>query len=184
MFQRFGIGARLLLAFCGISLFAVLAAAAALYSFFEVGKVLDRISKNDAPEAILSLELSSQAKEVTSAASKLLTVKNKIQREQVWAKTAIEGERLNELTSRLKSIGHDDNLVRTIDWTVKQLVSNLQEINDLVAHRLQMNVSRDSRLQRINETIAKIKHQITEAVTETEGKLEQTRVAGYATEPG
>ncbi|MDH3580096.1 MAG: PAS-domain containing protein [Hyphomicrobiales bacterium] len=184
MFQRFGIGARLLFAFCGISLFAVLAAAAALYSFFEVGKVLDRISKNDAPKAILSLELSRQAKEVTSAASMLLNVKNKTQLEQVWTKTATEGKHLNELTSRLESIGHDDSLVQTIDWTAKQLVSNLQEINDLVAHSLQTNVNRDSQLRLIHETVAKLKHQIAESITETEYKLAQTRAAGDATEPG
>ncbi len=44
MFRRFGIRARLLFAFFGISMFAVLAAAAALYSFLEVGKIISQIS--------------------------------------------------------------------------------------------------------------------------------------------
>ena len=62
MFKQFGIGARLLLAFCGISLFAVLSGAATLYAFIVVGKLLNQVGQIDAPRAILALELSRQAK--------------------------------------------------------------------------------------------------------------------------
>ncbi len=102
MFQRFGIGARLLLAFCGISLFAVLAAAAALYSFFEVGKVLDRISKNDAPQAIHSLELSRQAERMVSTASEMQTITTLSKHERIRGKIDTESKRLEQILLRLK----------------------------------------------------------------------------------
>jgi adenylate cyclase len=62
MFHRYGIRTRLLFAFVGISLFSVLAAAAALYSFVVVGKIIIQVSDVDSPAAIHSLELSRQAK--------------------------------------------------------------------------------------------------------------------------
>ncbi len=67
MFRRFGIRVRLLSAFFGISMFAVLAAATALYSFIEIGKTLHQISRFEAPMAMLSLELSRQAERMVRA---------------------------------------------------------------------------------------------------------------------
>lgn len=57
MFERLGVRWRLLLAFFGISAFAVIAAAAAMYSFAEVGKLLGRITEERVPPALASLEL-------------------------------------------------------------------------------------------------------------------------------
>ena len=45
LLRRLGVRWRLLLAFFGISAFAVIAAAAALYAFAEVGKLLGRITE-------------------------------------------------------------------------------------------------------------------------------------------
>ena len=45
MLERLGIRGRLLLAFFGISTFAVLATAAALYAFLQVGEVVERITE-------------------------------------------------------------------------------------------------------------------------------------------
>ena len=59
--QRLGVRWRLLLAFFGISAFAVIAAAAGLYAFGEVGKLLGRITQERVPPALASLELSRQA---------------------------------------------------------------------------------------------------------------------------
>ncbi len=145
-------------------MFAVLAAGAALYSFYEAGKVLDRISQNHTPEAILSLELSRQAERVVSAASAMLTVNSTLQREQVRAKVAVEGERLQALVTQLRDVGQDESLLDTIDWSAKQLEGNLENINELVEDRLRMNRERDALLLRIREAIAKIKHLLSEAI--------------------
>ena len=52
MRDRLGVRGRLLLAFLGISAFAVLAAGAAIYSFAEVGKALERITQDRVPSAL------------------------------------------------------------------------------------------------------------------------------------
>ena len=70
--QRFGVRWRLLLAFFGVSAFAVIAAAAAMYSFAEVGKLLARITEERVPPALASLELSRQAERIVTAAPAFL----------------------------------------------------------------------------------------------------------------
>ena len=68
MFERLGIRGRLLLAFFGISAFAVLATAVAVFAFLQVGQVVDRITEQRVPAALSSLELSRQAERVAAAA--------------------------------------------------------------------------------------------------------------------
>ena len=177
MFSSFGIRNRLLLAFFGISMFAVLAAGAALYSFFEVGRALDNISRNHAPEAVQSLELSRQAEKMVNAASAMLSLNTTLQLEQIRSKAAVEAERLQELISGLKSIRQDDSLIGTLDWTTKQLAGNLDDVGKLVAHKLQMNRRRETLLQEIREAIAKIRYLLSESMTGTEIKIEQTRLS-------
>jgi adenylate cyclase len=75
MLRRMGVRGRLLLAFLGISAFALIAATAAMYSFSEVGGVLGRITEERVPAALLdSLEMSRQAERIVAAAPKLLGV--------------------------------------------------------------------------------------------------------------
>ncbi|WP_426131381.1 hypothetical protein [Pararhizobium sp. PWRC1-1] len=59
--ERLGIRGRLLMAFIATSALAVLATAAALYAFVEVGSAVERITESRVPAAISSLKLSRQA---------------------------------------------------------------------------------------------------------------------------
>ena len=59
---------RLLFAFLGISAFAVLAAAASMWAFLELGRVVQRTTEVDTPAALASLELSRQAERIAAGA--------------------------------------------------------------------------------------------------------------------
>ena len=83
MRDRLGVRGRLLLAFFGISAFTLLAAGAAIYSFLEVGKTLDKITQQRVPSALASLEISRQAERIVAVAPALLAVTTPDQQEQV-----------------------------------------------------------------------------------------------------
>jgi adenylate cyclase len=74
---------RFLLAFLGISTFAVLAAAAAMWAFLELGRVVARITEERAPAALASLELSRQAERIAAAAPALLAARSEEARTSV-----------------------------------------------------------------------------------------------------
>ena len=102
LLQRLGVRGRLLLAFLGISAFAVIAAAAAMYSFAEVGKVLGRITQERVPSALASLELSRQAERIVTAAPAFLAATTRAQHQETSQDIAAEVGRLNELMGELK----------------------------------------------------------------------------------
>ena len=179
MFRRFGIRARLLFAFFGISMFAVLAAAAALYSFLVVGKIISQVSEIDAPAAMGSLELSRQAEQMVSAAPALLTVATEGEREQIWATFSAEGERLDQMMLDLKAgRGSGDISVDVIGWSVTQLRSNLVELNDLVARRLKFDRNFEDLVNKFRNSHGNTQRLLSSSMTELEYNIEISRVMG------
>ena len=179
MFRRFGIRARLLFAFFGISMFAVLAAAAALYSFLVVGKIISQVSEINAPAAMGSLELSRQAEQMVSAAPALLTVATEGEREQIWATFSAEGERLDQMMLDLKAgRGSGDISVDVIGWSVTQLRSNLVELNDLVARRLKFDRNFEDLVNKFRNSHGNTQRLLSSSMAELEYNIEISRVMG------
>src|SRR4029079_5482764 len=83
MLDRLGICGRLLFAFFGISAFAVLATIAALYAFFQVGEVVERITQRRVPSALASREMSRQAERAAGTAPAVLPATSKPQHREV-----------------------------------------------------------------------------------------------------
>ena len=133
MGDRLGVRGRLLMAFFGISAFAVLAAAAAMHSFLEVGKALDKITQHRVPSALSSLEISRQAERIVAVAPALLTVGTATQREQLSAKIAAEIDQLDGLLSGLQGSSSDAAVLDLIERDAAQLRSNLDALDALVA---------------------------------------------------
>ena len=74
-----GVRTRLLLAFFGISAFAVLAAAAGIYAFREVGERIDTVDARVTP-TLTALELSRSVERIIAAAPALLAATDRIGR--------------------------------------------------------------------------------------------------------
>jgi class 3 adenylate cyclase/HAMP domain-containing protein len=136
MLERLGLRGRLLLAFLGISAFAVLGSAAAIYSFVEVGKVLERIIQRRVPSTLASLELSRQVERVVAVAPTLLTVTTSTQYEEVSARIASDMEHLGTSLNDLKGASIEGAVLQPIDSAVEQLRTNFEALDKLVVRRL------------------------------------------------
>src|SRR5215211_1691919 len=106
---------RLLVAFVGICAFALLAAAAGMYSFHQVAGVLERITEQRAPSALAALELSRQAERIVAAAPSLLTVRSQAQRQEVSAEISAEVRRLEKLLAEVKDRSGDASMLAAIE---------------------------------------------------------------------
>jgi signal transduction histidine kinase len=133
-----GVRARLLLAFFGISAFAVLAAAAGIYAFREVGNRLELVDMR-VPPTLTSLALSRSAERIIAAAPALLAATDRNRRDEVKQELASEVNRLNARLLDLKLGGTEALPLLTIEPIVAALMVNLAALEDLVAQRLQAN---------------------------------------------
>ena len=150
MFEHISVRWRLLLAFFGISAFAVIAAATAMYSFAGVGQVLERITQQRVPTALASLELSRQAERVVTAAPALLAATTQAKHDDVSSSIATELEGLNNLLIGLKREEVDGLTLETIESAVKGLSINLNALDALVAARYQILIRLLQKIQILN----------------------------------
>src|SRR5436309_2128597 len=90
---KLGVRARLLLAFVGISAFAVLAAAAGIYAFREVGERLELIDAR-VPQVVTSMEISRAADRLIASAPALLAATSAKERDEISNRMRPEVDRL------------------------------------------------------------------------------------------
>jgi adenylate cyclase len=152
VFERLGVRGRLLLAFFGISAFAVLATVVAVYAFLVVGEVVERITERRVPSAIASLELSRQAERVAAVAPTVLATTSNAQHNQVSAAIAVEMARLEDLLAALKGTTLSIEPVAKIEAAVIGLGRNLKALDGLVSTRLGVVARKDELLRRLSAT--------------------------------
>ncbi len=175
MLRNVGIRGRLLFSFLGISMFSVLAAGAALYSFIEVGTVLARVSKIEAPDAIVSLEISRQVERMIGAAPLMLSATTIGRLDQIRNQIAAEGKRLDRLMVRLRNGRDGDIVLEIINWSLPQIRSNLAKINELVGHRIMLKQSRRDTLNEFRKAHANLQTHLSSSITELDLEIEIKR---------
>src|SRR5215813_5117281 len=131
-----GVRGRLLLAFFGISGFAVLAAAAGIYAFRQVG---DRLELIDArvPQVASSMEISRAADRLIASAPALLAATTTKERDEISSRMRPEVDRLDIALTEIERIGTASGAAVTIQLLVSSLRSNLVGLETLVGRRLE-----------------------------------------------
>jgi signal transduction histidine kinase len=130
-----GVRARLLLAFFGISGFAVLAAVAGIYAFREVGERLELIDAR-VPQVVTSLEISRAADRLIASAPALLAATTTQERDEVSMRMRPEADRLLVGLVDIGRGGSGSEPAVAIQRLVISLRSNLAELENLVGLRL------------------------------------------------
>lgn len=144
-----GVRSRLLLAFFGISGFAVLVAVAAMYSFLEMGKARERITQDRVPSALISQQLSRQAERLAAAAPALLTVGSEEEHEHVSSEISAERNRLDELLNKLRRRHVAAASLHTIENLIGWLAVNLTTVDTMIFNRFAL-------LERKNELVREL----------------------------
>jgi signal transduction histidine kinase/DNA-binding response OmpR family regulator len=132
----FGLRGRLLLAFAGISSFAVLAAAAGLFAFSRVGGALDEIATRKVPTVVVALELSERSKRTAAAGPALLNMTDigSVTSEVATATSEIDG--MHDLLAQLRPAGTDTAALAELALTVQRLSENLKALHNAVVRKI------------------------------------------------
>jgi adenylate cyclase len=133
---KLGVRGRLLLAFVGISAFAVLAAAAGIYAFRQVGHRLELIDTR-APQVVTSMEISRAADRLIASAPALLAAATAKDRDEISNRMRPEVDRLITGLVDIERAGIVGEAAITVQLLVSSLRSNLEELENLVRLRLE-----------------------------------------------
>ena len=172
---RLGVATRLLLAFLGISALAVVGAAVAIYSFNEIGHVLDRITADRVPAALSSQEVSRQTERVVSAAPALLASSTVAEHAEQSARIATEGRALSALLERLESRGGDEAALAAMRSAVERLRANLTAIDALVADRIVLSERKRAHVRGAVDVQVESQRLLTPWLQIVDGQIAQSR---------
>ncbi len=148
-----GVRGRLLLAFAGICLFSLLAAASGFYSLSQVSNSLKQITEQRVPEALSWLNLSRQIEGIVRAAPALLVVDTEEARVAVSDNIAAQSKQLYSLLKRSSSFEADreEKAVEQVDKLVTDLNNNLLGLDALVKQRLAIAARRNKLIRKLSQ---------------------------------
>jgi len=150
-YNTIGVRGRLLLAFLGISMFSLIAAASGLYSLARVRGALEVITDQQVPETLSLLELSRKVESVVRAAPALLVVTSDNSRREVSEKISLQIVELEPLLqdSRVYEAKRRESKATTVDELISGLTENLSRLDDLVKARLLITARQEKRLREL-----------------------------------
>src|SRR5262245_54899290 len=133
---QLSVATRLLLAFLAISSMAVIAAAAAIYSFREIGSVLDRITALRVPAALVSQNVLRKAERIVAAAPALLSSATPAEHAERSRYIENETRDLMLLLDGLDEHGADSIALGSMRAIAGRLRVNLRFLEQFVAERI------------------------------------------------
>lgn len=145
------VGARLLLAFLGISAFSALVAGAAIYAFFEVGRSLELVDRRIGP-ILASLDVSRSAERLATASSVLSAVTTEQERIRVSWTLSDGSSRLQQLLAELADSGLSRKQLAAIETSAAELTTNYTALDAGVRQRLEAIVAIKDQMRRAFDT--------------------------------
>jgi PAS domain S-box-containing protein len=175
MLSGLGVASRLLLAFLGISGLAVVGASVAIFSFREIGEVLDRITVRRVPAALASQEVSRQAERIISAAPALLAAATPAEHTERSRKIDAEMKALSGLLEGLEGRGADSAALGSMRSAVSRLRINLGFLDKLVADRIVLSERKRIRLRNVLDVHSQSQDLLTPWLQIVDGEIAQAR---------
>ena len=126
---HFGVRARLLLSFLGITTFAVLAAIAAVYALVQIGGAFDLITEKRVPVALIAQELSREAERLVAVGPAMLSSTSLDEQEQLSDHMYAVSDRVAKLLEDLKKTGVDPERVNSIKMVTEAFLLDLAYAN-------------------------------------------------------
>ncbi|MGD8349594.1 MAG: adenylate/guanylate cyclase domain-containing protein [Gammaproteobacteria bacterium] len=133
---------RLLLAFFGVSSFAIVGGAVAFYALSNIENVLVRITDQSVPSVLVSLQLSRDAERLVSAAPVLLASSNQDEHQRQATSIRNDIARLKGVLDSLKQYRIDASVIEQIAEAVDWLTLNLISMETTVGNALTIGEQR------------------------------------------
>ncbi len=175
MLSRLGVASRLLLAFLGISGLAVVGAGVAIFSFREIGDVLDRITAQRVPAALASQEVSRQAERIVAAAPALLAAATPAEHVQRSTRIGTEVQALAALLADLEDRGANATVLGSMQSAAGRLRANLESLDKLVADRVVLSERKRGQLRSVFDVHSESQGLLTPWLQIIDGELAQSR---------
>ncbi len=158
---RFGIGAKLQLAFGAAAVMTVIAATLAIYSFSATEIGFQHVASNQVPAMTDALRLSAISGEVSTAAARLVNARTVKEQKAISSVIAARNQEFAKVMARLSRTHASDGAFSKVQSTARQLDANLAALNRAITQRTFMRAKLEQELAGFR----KLHHQIGNLLT-------------------
>jgi hypothetical protein len=142
---KIGLRGRLLLAFVGISMFAVVAGLSGYYAFNAVTKALDRTGAT-IPPALAAVELTRESEQVLAAGPRMLNARTDDEVERIWTLATGDLKNVDSLVDQLRTATIDPRVLDGLSSNVLKLRDTLSQIKETAIERVRAATRREKLL--------------------------------------
>jgi class 3 adenylate cyclase/HAMP domain-containing protein len=152
-FAAMGVRGRLLLAFLGICMFALVAAGSGFFSLSQVGSALNIITEQRVPQAISWLELSRQTERVVRAAPAMLLVNTENERSDVSEKIALQAAKVDSILEHIRTFSPEKRDLKEVQISalVRRLNGNIESLDLRIKERLSISAQKAKSIRKLGQ---------------------------------
>ena len=158
---RFGIGAKLQLAFGFAAVMTVIAAAIAIYSFSAFENGFQHVASNQVPVMTDALRLSAISGEISTAAARLVNARTVKEQQAISNVIAERNQEFSKVMTRLSQTHGGNGTFDTVKSTAQKLDANLAALKQVITERTETH----AKLEQQVAAFHKIHHQISNMLT-------------------
>jgi len=175
-----GVRGRLLLAFLGISGFAVMGAVAALLALRAVGSEFDRVTQERVPFGFAAMELSRAVEQIVSAGPTLFSSTTQSEYLRASHDISVRFSGMDSLLSQLKAAASNPQFTPDIELSIERvgsLKAIIAQLDELVRKRLTI-LSQRTKLLRAISSDSPFQQSLTEAFWALDRQLDELQQSG------
>ena len=179
-----GLRGRLLLAFVGISGFALLAAATGFYALIKSGESLDEITTRKVPVAIAALSLAQANERLVAAGPTFANITDPVALRPIETMITEELDKARDLLTELRNVGLDRTTIARVGDKLDSLSANLTSIDAAARRRIAATTQKITQLREASAAYLQFSEFWTPRFKELQGQLvELPRSTSSATVP-
>jgi methyl-accepting chemotaxis protein len=164
---RFGIKAKLQLAFGVVAVMTVVATAVAITSFSETERGFERVSRHEVPLMTDALRLSAASGEIAAASARFVAAKSSEDRRLIAMQIAIRSRELDDLIKRLHNADGDNDAFSVAEPMAQKLKENLAALEAAISERTGLRDTLDARLEALHKVHSRISDRLSPIVDES-----------------
>ncbi|MEJ2623349.1 MAG: methyl-accepting chemotaxis protein [Pseudolabrys sp.] len=164
---RFGIGAKLQLAFGAAAVMTVIAAAIAIYSFSATESGFQHVASNQVPAMTDALRLSAISGEISTAAARLVNASTVKEQKAISDVIAARNQEFSKVMARLQESHGSDSAFNTVKSTAQKLDANLAALKQAISERTETRAKLEQELAQFRKLHHRIGNMLTPIVDDS-----------------
>jgi methyl-accepting chemotaxis protein len=164
---RFGVNAKLQIAFGVVAVLTVIAAAVAIGSFSSTERGFTRMAGHEVPVMTDALRLSATSGEISAAAARFVSARTADEQKPIAQSIAARSRQLAEIMERLRAANLDGAAFAKVEDVSRRLATNLRALEAAISERTQLRAGLEGNLDAVHKAHARISEKLTPIVDDS-----------------